>query len=153
LDCFLDSSALAKRYVQETGSAWVLRLLDPATGNRIYIASITGVEVLSALARRGRGGGVSAADTAAAIAKFRSDFVHEYSKLEVTAAVLGRAMNLAETQALRGYDAVQLAAALSYNDQRLAAGASALTFISADAALNRAATVEGLTVDDPNAHP
>jgi len=27
---FLDSSAVAKRYVAELGSAWVIQLLDPA---------------------------------------------------------------------------------------------------------------------------
>ena len=30
---YLDSSALAKRYVAETGSAWVTDLMNPLTGN------------------------------------------------------------------------------------------------------------------------
>ncbi len=28
---FLDSSALAKRYVAETGTAWMIELVDPQT--------------------------------------------------------------------------------------------------------------------------
>jgi uncharacterized protein len=61
-------------------------------------------------------------------------------------------MGLAETHALRAYDAVQLAAAVEVNAQCAALGV-ALTLISADAALNAAAMAEGLTVDDPNSHP
>jgi predicted nucleic acid-binding protein len=49
---FIDSSALVKRYAMETGSAWVERLTDPRTGNRVYVAAITHVEVVSAIARK-----------------------------------------------------------------------------------------------------
>ncbi len=63
-----------------------------------------------------------------------------------------RAMLLAKVHGLRGYDAVQLAAALTANDERLSVGAKALTLISADTALNAAASLEGLAIDDPNHH-
>ena len=49
---------------------------------------------------------------------------------------------------LRAYDAVQLAAALEISHQ-----IPSLTLISADADLNTSAASEGLTVEDPNAHP
>jgi len=150
---FLDSSALVKRYVVETGSAWARGVADATAGNRIYVTSITGVEIVSALARRGRGGSILASDAASAIAAFRADLTRDYDQIQVTSIVLARAMNLAETRYLRGYDAVQLAAAVEVNAQRLAAGLPALIFVSADAALNAAATAEGLSVDDPNAHP
>jgi hypothetical protein len=35
----------------------------------------------------------------------------------------------------------------------LAAGLSAVIFISADTELNAAAMAEGLTIEDPNSHP
>ena len=54
---------------------------------------------------------------------------------------------------MRAYDAVQLAAALEVNVDRASSGLSAVTLISADAALNAAAATEGLAVDDPNSHP
>ena len=38
---FPDSSALAKRYIAETGSGWVQTLTDPAAANTIYVARIT----------------------------------------------------------------------------------------------------------------
>ena len=62
-------------------------------------------------------------------------------------------MSLAETHALRAYDAWQLAAALQLRGRRLAQARPALTFISADAELNTAALAEGFAVDDPTAHP
>jgi hypothetical protein len=50
-------------------------------------------------------------------------------------------------------DAVQLAAGLDISQQSIAAGRGPVTFVSADAELNRAASAEGLVVDDPNLHP
>jgi len=41
---FFDSSGLVKRYVAETGTAWVIGLLRPSA-NDIFIANITGIEV------------------------------------------------------------------------------------------------------------
>jgi predicted nucleic acid-binding protein len=48
---FFDSSALVKRYATETGSAWVDSLTDPRVGNRVYVAAITHVEVVAAIAQ------------------------------------------------------------------------------------------------------
>jgi hypothetical protein len=61
-------------------------------------------------------------------------------------------MSLAEKHVVRGYDAVQLAAALALHAECLAAGTT-LTLVSSDAALNTAAAAEGMTVTDPNLHP
>jgi predicted nucleic acid-binding protein len=150
---FFDSSAIVKRYVRETGTAWVINITDLTMDNRIYVARITGVEVVSAITRQGRGGGLSITDAASAIEQFRYDFVNEYRVIEISQALIDRAMSLAETHALRGYDAVQLAAALEVNTRRLAFEMPVLTLVSADVALNAVATVEGLPVQDPNAHP
>lgn len=150
---FLDSSALVKRYVQETGTAWILSLCDPAASAGLYVARIAGAEVVTAIARRGHGGDLLASDAASAIRQFRLEFATMYRIVEITPALVLRAMDLAQTHALRGYDAVQLAAALELNTLRLAQGMSALTLVSADGELNAAATVEGLPVEDPNAHP
>jgi hypothetical protein len=61
-------------------------------------------------------------------------------------------MGLAETHALRGYDAVQCAAVLVVHTYRQALQMPGLTLVSADDALNAAAAAEGLLVDDPNTH-
>lgn len=149
---FFDSSAVVKHYVQETGTQWVTSIVNPAAGNDLYLARITGVEVVSALVRRGRDGTISSQDVATALAQFRKDFNSEYQALEMTASVLTRAMSLAETHALRGYDAVQLAAALEVKDFCQATEISAYILISADDTLNVAAEAEGLIIDNPNNH-
>ena len=149
---FFDSSALVKFYISETGTAWVKSLGDPVAGNRLYVARIAGVEVVSAITRSQRAGAIAGNDAATALADFRTDFADEYVIAELDAALLSEEMGLAERHALRGYDAVQLAAALTVSRQRLAASLPTPTLISADLALNNAAIDEGLAVDDPNSH-
>jgi len=126
---FFDSSALVKFYIFETGTAWVKSLGDPLAGNRLYIARIAGVEVVSAITRRQRVGAIAANDAASALADFRTDFADEYVIAEVDAALVSNAMGLAERHALRSYDAVQLAAAMKVKFQRLAAALPAPTLI------------------------
>ena len=150
---FVDSSALVKRYVQETGSMWLSGLVTPAAGHDIYIARITTVEVIAALTRRARGGAIPTADASAACLLFRNDVRHDYEVIEMTATLLNRAMTLVETHGLRGYDAVQLAAACEVNAFYIVHGLPSLSVISADSDLNSAVTAEGLLVDDPTAHP
>jgi hypothetical protein len=43
---FFDSSALVKRYLTETGSAWAISLLDPTAGHTIVVAAVTRVEAV-----------------------------------------------------------------------------------------------------------
>lgn len=155
---FFDSSALVKRYVLETGTNWVQLITDPTAFNSIFIAQVTGVEIITAITRRVRMRDTSQPDAALAIADFRNDFANQYSPIEVTDQVISRAMSLAEAHPLRAYDAIQLATALEVNDQSVALGMTglgvpALTLVSADADLNSAAIREGLVVEDPNAHP
>lgn len=149
---FLDSSAAVKRYVNEMGSGWVLGLVGPSSGNRNYVAAITGVEVVSAIVRQQRAGNLDSADATTALTAFRHDFAHEYQTVEISPTLIAAAMALAETHGPRGYDAVQLAAALEVHTQCVAAGTT-MTLLSSDTALNLAALAEGLTVDDPNTHP
>jgi hypothetical protein len=49
---FFDSSAIFKRYITESGTGWVSGITDPASGHSIYLAAITGVEVVSAFVRQ-----------------------------------------------------------------------------------------------------
>jgi len=148
-----DSSAIVKRYVQESGTSWVQGQAHPRAGNLIYVARITGVEVCAAIARRMRGGTIPPPDAVASLARFRLDLAREYLVLEITVALLTDAMRLAESHGLRAYDAVQLAAALELNGRWLAAGLTGITLVSADQDLNIAVLVESLIVEDPNFHP
>lgn len=150
---FFDSSGIVKRYVQETGTGWVQAIADPATGNVIYLARITVVEVTSAIARRQRGGSIAPPDAAAVLTRFRQDVAQEYRLIEVTPTLLAAAEVIAETHALRAYDAVQLGVVAEVHAQLMAASLPAVTLVSADQELNGAARALGLQVDDPNLHP
>ena len=109
---FLDSSAVVKRYIREAGTAWIINTTNPSARNRIYLARITGVEVVSAISSQKRAGTLSTTTAETAIARFREDLTNQYRVVEITRLLAERAMKLAETYALRGYDAVQLAAGL-----------------------------------------
>ena len=150
---FLDSSALVKRYTTETGSQWILSLVRPSAQNSLYVARITGAEVVAALARKRKGKRISPPDAAKAINRFTRHFARRYLKVNISNILLESAMLLADKHELRGYDAVQLAAALEVEATRRLVGAPPLTLLSADADLNRAAQNEGLLVDNPAAHP
>lgn len=150
---YCDSSAIVKRYAREVGTGWVLGIADPTAGHRIYMDGVTAVEVVAALARRQRAGHLSATDAAAAIGRFRRNLANQYRVVGITLALIDRGMDVAERHALRGYDALQLAAALEVRAHRLALGMAPLTFVSADRELNAAAGAEGLNVEDPNTHP
>ncbi len=145
---FLDSSAAVKRYVREAGTAWVQALTLPVAAHSFFVVRITLAEIVAAITRRERAGHLSARDATTALADFQFDFANQYLVVEASAALVNRAAALARTHALRGYDAVQLAAALEVH-----AFAPGLTLLSSDAELNAAAVAEGLVIDDPNHHP
>jgi len=102
---YCDSSALVKRYANETGSLWVRSLTDPQAGHDIFTAHITGIEVVAAIARKTRMGDISAHDAATAIRTFKSHFTTQYQIVLMTTVLVDRAMELAEKHRLRGYDA------------------------------------------------
>lgn len=149
---FIDSSALVKRYINEIGSGYVLKIFNPSLNNEVFIASITGVEIIAAITRRSRGGSINTADAAFLSNQFRNDYQTDYQIIEITENIITQAIQLAETYALRGYDAVQLAVACAVNQLCVANGLS-LMLISADNELNIAASLEGLSVENPNNHP
>lgn len=149
---FIDSSALAKRYVTEIGTAWVQALTDPAAGNSLYVARITLVELVSAISRRRKNGDLTPEAVADALTDVRADFISGYQVIEVTAGLIEQAQALAEKYTLRGYDAVQLAAALEVNAAYSVAGQLPVTLVSADHDLNAAGAGEGMVANDPNTH-
>ena len=151
---YFDSSALVKRYVIETGTAWVRSLTRRRPATVIYIAHIPAVEVTCAVARRRKGTPpLTPARASSILHRFRQHLAARYTVIEVTPELLDEAMRLGNAHRLRAYDAVQLAVALEVNRSHQADGFAPVTLISADQALNDAATAEGLTVDDPRSHP
>ncbi len=109
---FFDSSAIIKSYLIEIGTDWCKNITDPTADNRIYLAQITMVEVISAITRQARNGNISLTHAVLAITQFLNDFNHQYTRIQITSQLTHQAATLAQTYTLRGYDAVQLAAAV-----------------------------------------
>ena len=153
---FLDSSALVKVYVSEPGSTWVRELLDSENLGDVYIAAIPPVEVIAALSLRTRGASQIADSIRDGIHRFRRALEDNvYIAIDLTPEVLDDATRQAETYYLRGYDAVQLAAALavrrmqSEEEQDAEENRDSLVVVSADDELNAAAQHAGLSVENP----
>lgn len=147
---FCDSSALIKRYIAEIGSGWIQAI---SAGNRVVIAQITSVEIVSGLIRRQREGLLAKRKAHALRLIIDRHSAREYRVIGLSAHIIERAENLLETHPLRGYDAIQLASALATNDNLVSAHLTPLVFVSADVRLLNAAVAENLLIDDPNNHP
>lgn len=152
-DYFFDSSALAKRYIQETGSAWVESTTAPVSAILFSSPTLRESKWPPPWRAESRGGKSSAADALSAVASLERDLVAEYLLTDISFPTVTSAMSLAGRHALRAYDAVQLAVAITVNQNNRAFGLMPVVFVSADDALNSAARAEGLAVENPNHHP
>ena len=150
---FFDSNAIVKNYIVETGTNWVKSIFNSAATSVIYAVSIAEVEVISAFARRLRGKTLTINEAMIASTQFRYDFANDLRVVAVEPILLNRAVMLAEKYALRGYDAVQLSAAIEAFAYINALKQSSFIFVSADNNLTSAAQNEGLTVENPNNYP
>ena len=106
---YLDASALVKRYVDEADSRAVHALVADAAA--VSTATISGAEVPAAIAKAARMALLTRREAEAAVQAFQADWDY-LIRLQVTEALVRRAASLAWEQALRGFDAVHLAAAL-----------------------------------------
>ena len=149
---FLDTSALVKRYVAETGHDWVSGLFQREAGNSLIISQATLAEAVAAFCAKARASDISELERDRIIAVFRSE-ARRFCRLErVTTAIYTYAGDLCRIHRLRAYDAVQLACALTVRG-KLATLGVAPTFVTADTQLLDVARLEGLLTDDPNVHP
>ena len=136
---YLDSSALAKRYLSEEGSAEVERLV--AGAERVGTSIIARVEVVAALGRARRQKLLDDQPAARLRALFTGHWP-AFVRLSLSENTIERADALAWEMGLRGYDAVHLASALSWRE---AIGESPV-FATFDRALGKAARAQGLDV-------
>jgi uncharacterized protein len=140
-DAYFDTSALVKLLINERGTdqAWET-WLDAAPP---ISARVTFAEVRAALAAGLRSGRLRRSDHEDA-GQLLEVLWREVSPVEIDQVLVELAGDLAEQHALRGYDAVHLAAALT-------AGAEIL--VSSDAEQLRAAHAESLATLDPATRP
>ncbi len=149
---YFDSSALVKRYMAETGSAWVqARCNDPV--RTIATVDLSRIEVAAAFAAKLRGKFITQTEYQEARTKLVADAQKRYFLIPVTTQRVDEAIELTARHKLRGYDAVHLACALYLNRALLEDDLSPLTLVAADDDLLKAAQTEGLETENPNRHP
>jgi predicted nucleic acid-binding protein len=148
--CFLDASALAKRYAPEVGSVLIDHLLDNVPQDRLYLFNVGMAEVLSLLVRKRNAGQLSAADYSQALVEFGAEIVSSRTLHKVVAgnAMVTAALPLIEVHSLNATDAILLRLALNLATQLRAAGHD-LVLVASDQRLLRAAQAEGLLTFDP----
>jgi len=136
---YLDTSALAKKYVAEAYSTEVAALLGQA--ELIGASLLTRVELPAAVAKAVRMNWLSATDGERAIKAFRAEWPSLLA-VQATESLVARADNLAWEHGLRAYDAVHLAAALIWQ----AALGEPVTVATFDKQLWQAARAIGLAI-------
>lgn len=137
---YLDTSAVVKLYVEEGGAATVRRMVRDAT--QVGTSRVTYAEARAAFARRFRERGFSSSAYKELIRSFDEEW-ETYVRLDMTEPLIKFAGALAERHALRAYDAIQLASALTL--QR-ALHAAPVEFVAADVPLLNAAAQELLAI-------
>jgi uncharacterized protein len=131
----------------------MLGLFDPSLKNEVFIAAITGVEIIAAITRRSRTRNISMTDAILIRNQFKNNLQKNYQIVEITESIINSGMALSKIYGLRGYDAIQLAAGRAVNNVCIANGLSPITFVSADKELNAAVASEGLMIENPNNYP
>jgi predicted nucleic acid-binding protein len=136
---YLDTSALVKRYIAENNSALVQDWFNSALLHGT--ASITFVEMASALAKATRLDFIKPAEAKAVWQVFQEDW-DDFVSIQLTQHILAKASELAWKHSLRGYDAVHLASTLTWQEVH----PEPVTLITFDRQLWQAGKAEGLAV-------
>jgi predicted nucleic acid-binding protein len=110
---YLDASVLVKRFVAEPGADAVNEIVSRA--EVLGTALICRAEVAAAFAKAVRTETLTPAGAAAALKEFRNEWP-QLIRLQVTERLVAQADSLAWSHSLRGYDAVHLAAAMTWQD-------------------------------------
>jgi predicted nucleic acid-binding protein len=147
---YLDASALAKRYVPETGSLLVDEIVDKVSGNRLYLLNIGAGEVVSILVRKRNSGVITGAYFAQALVDFETEIVRaaDIHKLPVSNRLATSSFSLILVHSINSTDAITLKSALAIA-QKLRAGGDELVLVASDQRLLRAAQAEGLGTFNP----
>ena len=146
---YLDTSALVKLYVRETGTERMLQLVHPDAEHQLAILSITRVEFRAAVRRRAKLGDIDSTLADELIRDFIDHLASIFQVQPVNDLVLNKATGVVDRHGVRSYDAIQLAGCLAL---RSTVGDEMETkFVCADNDLLRAAQGEGLPTINPAA--
>ena len=136
MNIFLDSSALAKRYVREPGSDRLEKILASASSLGVSVLCLS--EIVSALCRRRRERKLSQQQYLKAKRALIED-ITDSTIVHVTDQVVARAVELLERWPLRSSDSLHIASAAEWSTD---------LFVSADEKQCEAARGYGLDVEE-----
>ena len=130
----VDSSAFAKRFIEEEGSAKMEDICSDATELGLSVLCVP--EIISALNRRRREGNLTSAQYRQAKQRLLED-VRDADIIQLTPDVIAKSIEVLESTPLRGADALHIACAIEWGAE---------LFVSSDKAQLAAARKAGLTV-------
>ena len=134
---YLDTSSLVKLYIEEDGSSKVDALVRSSEVSATSL--IAYVEVRAAFARRYREKAFTPAEHNRIKAFFDKDWSN-YLILSITGDIIRLAGDLAEKHALRGFDSIHLASALTLRQEL----STSIVFSCIDDNLQKASELEDL---------
>ena len=134
---YLDTSALVKLFVREPGDQLVHELVQEA--DAVTTSRVAYAEACAAIARSRREGRLAESPFREALAELKAKWP-DFAAVEVDELIAG---DLAVKHALRGFDAIHLAAALRI---RAGIGKETITFSTFDSRQAAAARDEGFRV-------
>jgi len=145
---FFDSNAIVKYYISEPGSNWVRALVDD-TNNSCLICDISLAEVAAAISQMRQFQPFGRAFVHGTLKRFQNDVRSGlFLSHPVDTRTLERAAAIAETHALKGCDAIQVAsAALAEEDIGIE-----VVLVTGDKQVLRVAQFEALETDNPFKH-
>lgn len=129
---FFDSSAYAKRFVEEKGSDIVEEICRNTTSLALSIICVP--EIISALNRRLREKNIEQGDYRLAKTRLLED-IEDITIVNITPGVIVKSVELLENNILKAMDALHLACALEWNPD---------LFVSSDSRQTEAAQKAGL---------
>jgi len=135
---YFDTSAIVKRYVEESGSQLVRELLWE---HRLLSSAVASVELISAICQQRAGGTLRRAVATAILRDIETDRAY-WQLAEISESVLRLAERIIQAQGLRSMDAIHVASAQT----AIAVFAGDLPFITADGPQRDAAARIGLQV-------
>lgn len=139
MNLYLDTSALIKRYINEPETenvrAWI------KTANIITAGILTRAETAAGLTCLHHRGVITQEDYRLALESFHLDWTG-YQRIPINEELIARADFLACQHGLRGYDAVHLAAALTWQESLMAP----VSLVTYDQELSSSSKKSGLKV-------
>lgn len=143
MNIFLDTSALAKRYVKEPGSKEVDDLFF-SFAREVFVSTLSFVEFAAAIGRKLRNKEMAKRSAQRALRELETDWYNLFTRVPLSDTLAESAASLAVQYSLKGADAVHLATAVEVH---------ADLFVAADNRLITVAEKVGIKSYNPEEGP